>query len=55
MSKDVKSLLRGIYAPMCTPFISDEVDYAGYKKNIEKMNGSGIKGLHSWYKRQSRH
>ncbi|MFA6506304.1 MAG: dihydrodipicolinate synthase family protein [Treponemataceae bacterium] len=39
-----KSLLRGVYAPMCTPFIDDEINFAGLEKNIEKMNASGLRG-----------
>lgn len=42
--KDVKAMLSGVYAPMCTPFDNDEVSLSGYKKNIEIMNKSGIKG-----------
>jgi 4-hydroxy-2-oxoglutarate aldolase len=41
---DVKAMLSGVYAPMCTPFENDEVSLSGYKKNIEIMNKSGIKG-----------
>ncbi|MFA7670714.1 MAG: dihydrodipicolinate synthase family protein [Sphaerochaetaceae bacterium] len=39
-----KEMLSGVYAPMCTPFENDEVTYAGYRKNIEIMNSSGLKG-----------
>ncbi len=39
-----KNLLRGVYAPMCTPFVDDEIDFAGLEGNIEKMNGSGLRG-----------
>ncbi len=42
--KDVKAMLAGVYAPMCTPFENDEVSYPGLKKNIELMNKSSIKG-----------
>ena len=39
-----KSLLKGVYSPMCTPFLDDEIDFKGLEKNIEKMNASGLKG-----------
>jgi 4-hydroxy-2-oxoglutarate aldolase len=42
--KDVKAMLSGVYAPMCTPFDNDEVSLSGYEKNIKIMNKSGIKG-----------
>ncbi len=39
-----KSMLKGVYSPMCTPFIDDEIDFKGLEKNIEKMNPSGLRG-----------
>ncbi|MDX9799724.1 MAG: dihydrodipicolinate synthase family protein [Spirochaetia bacterium] len=39
-----KEMLSGVYSPMCTPFENDEVDYAGFEKNVELMNSSGLKG-----------
>lgn len=41
---NIKEMLSGVYAPMCTPFNNDEVLYSGLGKNIEKMNSSGIRG-----------
>jgi 4-hydroxy-2-oxoglutarate aldolase len=43
MSK-VKEMLSGVYAPMCTPFEKDEVNFSGLEKNINKMNSSSLKG-----------
>ncbi len=37
-------MLKGVFSPMCTPFINDEVDYAGMEKNVNIMNSSGLKG-----------
>lgn len=39
-----KNLLRGVYAPMCTPFVEDEIDFAGLERNIERMNETGLRG-----------
>ena len=39
-----KEMLSGVFSPMCTPFIDDEVSYDGLEKNIKIMNGSGLKG-----------
>ncbi len=39
-----KKLLSGVFSPMCTPFTDDKPDYDGLRKNIEKMNRSGLKG-----------
>ena len=41
---NIKEMLSGVYAPMCTPFKDDEVLYSGLGNNIEKMNSSGITG-----------
>ncbi|MCL2705499.1 MAG: dihydrodipicolinate synthase family protein [Spirochaetaceae bacterium] len=38
------NMLCGVFAPMCTPFKNDEVDYAGMESNVELMNMSGLKG-----------
>ncbi|MCL2481698.1 MAG: dihydrodipicolinate synthase family protein [Spirochaetaceae bacterium] len=38
------NMLCGVFAPMCTPFKNDEVDYAGMENNVELMNMSGLKG-----------
>ena len=39
-----KTLLSGVFSPMCTPFKNDEIDYNGLAGNIELMNKSGLKG-----------
>ncbi|HAK45739.1 MAG TPA: dihydrodipicolinate synthase family protein [Spirochaeta sp.] len=41
---NVKEMLSGVYAPMCTPFDNDEVLYSGLEQNISKMNSSSLKG-----------
>jgi len=41
---NTKDMLSGVFSPMCTPFINDEVDYAGMEKNVDLMNPSGLKG-----------
>jgi len=37
--------LNGIYPPIVTPFLQEDVAYHSLTKNIEKLNKSGIKGL----------
>ena len=39
-----KEMLSGVFSPMCTPFINDEISYEGVKNNILLMNKSGLKG-----------
>ena len=39
-----KEMLSGVFSPMCTPFINDEISYDGVEKNILLMNKSGLKG-----------
>jgi len=41
---DSKKMLGGVFAPMCTPFVDDEVSYDGLKRNIEIMNATGLRG-----------
>lgn len=41
---DSKEMLSGVFAPMCTPFVDDEVSYDGIKRNIELMNATGLRG-----------
>jgi 4-hydroxy-2-oxoglutarate aldolase len=36
--------LSGVFAPLTTPFIDDEVDYKGLEENLERFNASGLKG-----------
>jgi 4-hydroxy-2-oxoglutarate aldolase len=40
----VKEMLSGVFAPLTTPFVGDEVSYERFASNIEKMNESGLKG-----------
>ena len=41
----IKDTLRGVYAPITTPFLPDEsVDYAGLEKNMRVYAQSGIAG-----------
>ncbi len=43
--KNAKELLRGVYAPITTPFTQSEaVDYAGLEKNMEAYAAGGIQG-----------
>lgn len=42
--KDVKERLSGVFAPMVTPFRNDEILFAGLRHNVEKMNGTGLRG-----------
>jgi 4-hydroxy-2-oxoglutarate aldolase len=37
--------LKGIYPPIVTPFLKEDVAYHYLTKNIEKLNKSGIKGV----------
>lgn len=37
--------LRGVWLPIITPFINDEVDYESYRKVIEHYIAKGISGL----------
>ncbi len=37
--------LNGIYPPIVTPFLKEDVAYHYLTKNIEKLNKSGIKGI----------
>jgi len=39
-----KDLLTGVFPPMVTPFIDEEVDYKGLISNIKKLNKSELKG-----------
>lgn len=36
--------LDGVFAPMVTPFEDDKILFDGLIRNVEKMNGSGLKG-----------
>jgi 4-hydroxy-2-oxoglutarate aldolase len=36
--------LSGVFAPLTTPFVDDEIDYRGMEKNLERFNDSGLKG-----------
>jgi 4-hydroxy-2-oxoglutarate aldolase len=36
--------LCGVFAPVITPFVNGEVAYDRLRSNIEKLNGSGLKG-----------
>jgi len=38
------SMLRGVFTPLVTPFIDEEVDYGKLEKNIIKYNETGLKG-----------
>jgi len=40
-----KMNLNGIYPPIVTPFLKEDVAYHYLTKNIEKLNKSGIKGV----------
>ncbi len=40
-----KMNLNGIYPPIVTPFLKEDVAYHYLTKNIEKLNKSGIKGI----------
>jgi 4-hydroxy-2-oxoglutarate aldolase len=37
--------LSGIYPPIATPFLDDEVDYAGLSHNVRRWMGTGLRGL----------
>ena len=37
--------LTGIYPPIVTPFLKEEIAYHYLSENVEKLNNSGIKGL----------
>ena len=37
--------LRGVWLPIITPFINDEVDYESYRNLIEHYIAKGISGL----------
>lgn len=37
--------LSGIYPPIATPFLDDEVDYAGLAHNVRRWMGTGLRGL----------
>ena len=39
-----KEKLTGVIAPIATPFIDEEVAYAGLAENIKKYNDTGLKG-----------
>ncbi len=41
----MKKKLSGIYLPIITPFLDDEVDYASYKKMIDFYLTKGIAGI----------
>ena len=43
-----KEMLSGVFSPMCTPFINDEISYEGVKNNILLMNKSGLKDILFW-------
>lgn len=36
--------LKGVFAPMTTPFKNDEVDYDGLVHNVKMMNATGLQG-----------
>jgi len=38
------TVLDGVFAPMVTPFEDDKILFDGLIRNVEKMNGSGLKG-----------
>ena len=40
-----KMNLKGIYPPIVTPFLKEDIAYHYLTKNIEKLNKSGIKGV----------
>lgn len=44
MSQGLKEKLSGVFAPMVTPFRDDELFIDGLIGNVEKMNGSGLRG-----------
>jgi len=37
-------LRRGIYTPLITPFIDDEIDYESLLNNVNKLNDSSVEG-----------
>jgi 4-hydroxy-2-oxoglutarate aldolase len=37
--------LSGIYPPIATPFIGDDVDYAGLRRNVDRWMATGLRGL----------
>ena len=37
-------LRRGIYTPLVTPFVEDDVDYQALRNNVNKLNSSSIQG-----------
>ncbi|MBF0276688.1 MAG: dihydrodipicolinate synthase family protein [SAR324 cluster bacterium] len=39
-----KEMLAGVFSPMCTPFIDEQVSLDGVATNIEKMNQTGLRG-----------
>ncbi len=40
----IKDMLSGVYAPVVTPFVDEEVDLDGLAGNIQKMNENGLRG-----------
>ncbi|WP_434640473.1 dihydrodipicolinate synthase family protein [Thermoanaerobacterium thermosaccharolyticum] len=43
-NSNIKEKLYGVFAPLVTPFINQEIDYDGLVSNIKKLNGSRLKG-----------
>ena len=41
---EAKQMLSGVFAPMATPFLEEEIYFDALIENVEKMNGSGLKG-----------
>jgi len=37
--------LRGVYAPIVTPFHGDDIDLAGLVSNLERYGHSGLAGV----------
>ncbi len=39
----IREKLRGVFAPLVTPFKKDKIFYNGLVKNVEKMNRNGLR------------
>ncbi len=42
--EDVKKMFSGVFAPMVTPFENDRILFDGIRRNVEKMNETGLRG-----------
>ncbi|NNG67849.1 dihydrodipicolinate synthase family protein [Caldanaerobacter subterraneus] len=40
----IREKLTGVFAPLVTPFVNQEIDYGKLKENVQKLNSSKLKG-----------